>query len=183
MIVFFFVVKISNFPLYVQLKQLDYLEEFYSSLGPNELKETEPYVGLICVARCVENQRFYRSEIIDIKGDIAQVLFVDYGTEQDNTPLQDLKRIILDFITFPPLVMSRFLQREFSVMISLFYRLFDARLKTSKESSLRSPIIRNMKPRALYLEETSRQFFTRPNQVMISCSDVLKLLTYCRIFS
>jgi tudor domain-containing protein 1/4/6/7 len=110
--------KIFNFPLYVQSK-LDYLEEFYSSLGPNELKETEPYVGLMCVARFVEDQRFYRSQIIDIKGDVALVLFVDYGNEQD-TPLQDLKRIVLDFITFPQLVISRFLQREFSVIISFF---------------------------------------------------------------
>jgi Tudor domain len=91
--------------------KLDYLEEFYSSLGPNELKETEPYVGLMCVARFVEDQRFYRSKIIDIKGDVAQVLFVDYGNEQEDTPLQDLKRIVRDFVTFPPLVKSHFLQR------------------------------------------------------------------------
>jgi Tudor domain len=145
---------------------LDHLEEFYSSLGPNELKETEPSVGLLCVARFVEDQRFYRSQIIDIKGDVAQLLFVDYGNEQDDTPLQDLKRIVPDFLTFPKLVMSPFLQQEFTVMILFLYRLYRVRLKTSRESSPRSPIIRDMKLRALYLEETSRQFFTRPNQVM-----------------
>jgi len=37
-----------------------------------------------------------------------------------------------------------------------------------------------MKLRALYLEETSRHFFTRPNQVTTWCSDVV-FLSYERI--
>ena len=100
-------VKDIDFSFYVQ-SNLDHLEEFYSSLGPDELKETEPSVGLLCVARYAEDQRFYRSQIIEIIGDVAQVLFVDYGNEQDDTPLQDLKRIVPDFLTFPKLVMSPF---------------------------------------------------------------------------
>jgi tudor domain-containing protein 1/4/6/7 len=59
---------------------------------------------LLCVARFVEDQRFYRSQIINIKGDAAQILFVDYGNVQDDTPLQDLKRIVPDFLAFPKLV-------------------------------------------------------------------------------
>ena len=60
------------------------------------------------MARFSEDRRFYRSQIVDIKGDVANVLFVDYGNEQDDTPLQDLKRIVPDFLTFPKLVMSPF---------------------------------------------------------------------------
>ena len=58
-------------------------------------------------------------------------------------------------------------------MIFSLYRPYHARSKASKEWSLRSPIIGNMKLRALYLEETSRLFFTRPNQVTTLCSDVV----------
>jgi len=123
---------------------LDHLEELYSSLGPNELKETEPRVGLLCVARFVEDQRFYRSQIIDIKGDVAQVSIADYGNEQDDTPLQDQERVVPDFLAFPKLVRSPFRQRQFSVLIFFLYRLYSARVKKSKESSLRSPMMRNM---------------------------------------
>ena len=59
------------------------------------------------MALSAEDQRFYRSQIIDIKGDVARVLFVDHGNEQD-TPLQDLKRIVPDFLTFPKLVRPPF---------------------------------------------------------------------------
>jgi hypothetical protein len=157
---------------------LDHLDEFYSSLGPNELKETEPCVGLLCVARFVEDQRFYRSQIIDIKGDVAQVLFVDYGNEQDDTPLQDLKRIVPDFLTFPKLVMlpsSVIHCNDF-----LFVQTIPCHIKDVKRVEPPKSDYHNMKLRALYLEETSRRFFTRPNQAWFgvitsndSCSNIV----------
>lgn len=83
--------------------QLDEVEEFYSSLAFGELIEDSPKDGLPCVVRFTEDQRYYRAKILSIKGQIAEVLFVDYGNEQD-TPLKELKRITPRFMQFPQLV-------------------------------------------------------------------------------
>lgn len=72
-------------------------------MSANELMETEPTVGSPCVVRFTEDQRYYRSQIIAIRDQIAEVLFVDYGNEQD-TPLSELKRMIPRFMQFPQLV-------------------------------------------------------------------------------
>lgn len=82
--------------------QLEELEQFYSSLSPNELLEDQPSVGLPCVARFVEAGRYHRSQILTIHDEVAEVLFVDCGMKQD-TPLSQLKRIIARFMTFPQL--------------------------------------------------------------------------------
>lgn len=78
-------------------------EEFYSSLPPGELLENHPSVGLPCVARFIEDGRYYRSKILSICQEMAEVLFVDYGNQQD-TPLSQLKRMIPPFMQCPQLV-------------------------------------------------------------------------------
>ena len=83
--------------------QLNQVEELYSSLSPRELMEDKPSVGLPCVVQYNEDKRFYRSQILSIRDQVAKVLFVDYGNEQD-TPLSELKRIIPRFMELPQLV-------------------------------------------------------------------------------
>ncbi|KAI9557952.1 hypothetical protein GHT06_014704 [Daphnia sinensis] len=83
-------------------KELDELEKFYSSVSPDELVEDQPKVGLPCVARFTEDERYYRSRILTIQDGVAKVLFVDYGNDQD-TPLSQLKRIVPRFMKFPQL--------------------------------------------------------------------------------
>ncbi|XP_057380096.1 tudor domain-containing protein 6-like [Daphnia carinata] len=85
--------------------QLEELENFYSSLSPNELQEDQPTVGLPCVVRFIEDGRYHRSQVLAIHDEVAEILFVDYGTKQ-NTPLSQLKRIIPLFMTFPQLTWS-----------------------------------------------------------------------------
>ncbi|KAI9557906.1 hypothetical protein GHT06_014658 [Daphnia sinensis] len=82
--------------------QLEELEKFYSSLSPNELLEDKPSVGLPCVVRSTKEGRYHRSQILTIHDELAEILFIDYGTKQ-NTPLSQLKRIIPRFMTFPQL--------------------------------------------------------------------------------
>lgn len=65
--------------------------------------EDKPSVGLPCVVQYNEDKRFYRSQILSIRDQVAKVLFVDYGNEQD-TPLSELKRIIPRFMELPQLV-------------------------------------------------------------------------------
>lgn len=83
--------------------ELDELEEFYASLATDELKEDQPRVGLPCVVRYLDDQLYYRSKIIAIRDQRADVLFVDYGNKQD-TPLTELKRIVPRFMKCPQLV-------------------------------------------------------------------------------
>ncbi|EFX87066.1 hypothetical protein DAPPUDRAFT_312582 [Daphnia pulex] len=80
--------------------QLEELEKFYSSLSPNDLHEYQPSLGLPCVARFTEDGRYYRSQILSIVDDIADILFVDYGNQQ-KTHLSELKRITPCFMEFP----------------------------------------------------------------------------------
>lgn len=89
-------------------EKLDKLEEFYSALSPNELVEDEPSEGLACVVKFNDDGRYYRTRIISIEDDTAEVLFVDYGNMQ-TTPLTELKRIHPDFMEFPQLA-SHFLK-------------------------------------------------------------------------
>ncbi|XP_057380222.1 uncharacterized protein LOC130702570 isoform X2 [Daphnia carinata] len=83
-------------------KELDKLGEYYTALSSTELIEDSPCVGLPCVVRFKADDRFYRSQILAICGNFAQVLFVDYGNEQE-TPLKDLKRIHPRFLKCPQL--------------------------------------------------------------------------------
>jgi len=82
---------------------MDLLEEFYSSLGKTTLQEADPRIGLPCVTRFSEDQRFYRAEIINIRGQTAEVVYVDYGNIEE-APLSELKRIVPYFSQFPRLV-------------------------------------------------------------------------------
>lgn len=82
---------------------LDKLEEFYSSIESSDLVETNPAVGLPCVARSARDGRFYRAQISEMDDDSAHVVFVDCGNA-DWVPLIHLKRILPRFMTFPKLV-------------------------------------------------------------------------------
>lgn len=82
---------------------LEELKNFYSSIEISELEETEPSVGLPCVACFFINELFYRAEILEVDPPNARVVFVDYGNE-DYLPLIHLKRILPRFMTFPKLV-------------------------------------------------------------------------------
>jgi hypothetical protein len=82
---------------------LDQLEEHYLALSSDELVEDSPCVGLPCVVKFKDDGRFYRSEILSIRGSFANVIFVDYGNEQE-TALKELKRIHPRFLKFPQLV-------------------------------------------------------------------------------
>lgn len=83
--------------------EMEQLEEFYSSLDKTVLQEVDARVGMPCVTRFSEDQRFYRAEIIAIRGQTAEVLYVDYGNEEE-APLGELKRIVPRFSRFPRLV-------------------------------------------------------------------------------
>jgi hypothetical protein len=89
---------------------LEELEIFYSSHSPKEFIEDQPTVGLPCVARFNEDDRYYRSEILSIRESIAELLFVDFGNKQ-NTPLSQLKRMVPRFMKFPKLVMRNLIFR------------------------------------------------------------------------
>ena len=99
---FFNIYFFKNHFICTQVK-LDQLEEFYSSLGGAVLAEEEPKVGLPCVTRFSEDGRFYRAQITAIHGKSANVVFVDYGNEEE-TPLAQLRRIVPVFTEFPRLV-------------------------------------------------------------------------------
>jgi hypothetical protein len=62
-------------------------------------------VGLPCVARFTEDERYYRSKILFVGDQVAKVLFVDYGNEQE-TPISQLKRMVPRFMQCPQLVNS-----------------------------------------------------------------------------
>ena len=82
---------------------MEELDKFYSSLSPNDLLEDKPSLGLPCVARFTEDSRYYRLQILSIQNEMAEILFVDYGNQQD-TPLSQLKRITPRFMEFPQMV-------------------------------------------------------------------------------
>jgi tudor domain-containing protein 1/4/6/7 len=82
---------------------LEQLEKFYSSLSTNDLHEDQPSLGLPWVARFTDDGRYYRSQILSIVDDIADILFVDYGNQQ-KTPLSELKRITPCFMKLPRMV-------------------------------------------------------------------------------
>ena len=65
--------------------------------------EDQAYEGLPCVARSTEDNRFYRSKILTIVDQVAKVLFVDYGNEQE-TPISQLRRMVPRFMQCPQLV-------------------------------------------------------------------------------
>jgi len=76
--------------------------------------ESEP--SSISVVRFQEDNKFYRAEIIGVKGQFAQVLFVDkvYVGVQD-VPLADLKRIIPRFLEIPQMA---------SLLVHLIYTYY-----------------------------------------------------------
>jgi hypothetical protein len=82
---------------------LEQLEKFYSSLSTNDLHEDQPSLGLPWVARFTDDGRYYRSQILSIVDDIADILFVDYGNQQ-KTPLSRLKQITPGYVELPPVV-------------------------------------------------------------------------------
>ena len=55
------------------------------------------------MARFTEDSRYYRSQILSIQNEMAEILFVEYGNQQD-TPLSQLKRITPRFMEFPQMV-------------------------------------------------------------------------------
>ena len=67
--------------------------------------EDQPKAGMPCVVKFNEDGRFYRSRILSIRGQVAEILFVDYGNEQ-NTPIKDIKRIHPQLMKCPQLVSS-----------------------------------------------------------------------------
>ena len=63
---------------------------------------TNPQVGTACVTRFTD-QRFYRSKITAINGNMASVLFVDNGKSKE-IPLSQLRQIEPRFLNCPQLV-------------------------------------------------------------------------------
>ena len=55
------------------------------------------------MAQFIEDGRHYLSQILSIRHEMAEILFVDYGNQQD-TPLSLLKRMIPLFMQCPQLV-------------------------------------------------------------------------------
>jgi tudor domain-containing protein 1/4/6/7 len=60
-----------------------------------------PEIGTLCVAQCIEDKSWYRSKILALDSQEAEVLFVDYGKKQ-KSQLSDLKAIEKTFLTLPP---------------------------------------------------------------------------------
>ena len=81
---------------------LDSLNKYYTSLQANELIMPNPKVGTACVTRFTD-QRFYRSKITAINGNMASVLFVDNGKSKE-IPLSQLRQIEPRFLECPKLV-------------------------------------------------------------------------------
>jgi len=90
------------FSLQAQLAELDNIDNYYSSLPESELTITNPQVGTACVTRFTD-QRFYRSKITAINGNMASVLFVDNGKSEE-IPLSQLRQIEPRFVVCPKLV-------------------------------------------------------------------------------
>jgi hypothetical protein len=95
---------------------LEELEKFYSSLSREEMMEEQPSLGLPCVTRFTEDDRYYHSEVLSIRGEIAELLFVEFGNKQ-NTPLSQVKRMVPRFLGFPKLVTRNFIH----VFMLFFY--------------------------------------------------------------
>ena len=79
-------------------------------------------MGLPCVARFTEDGRFYRSKILAIVDQVAKVLFVDYGNEQE-TPISQLRRMVTRFMQCRQLVTENlsFLTVSFSTNVTFFF--------------------------------------------------------------
>jgi hypothetical protein len=89
-------------------------------------------VGLPCVARFTEDGRFYRSKILAIVDQVAKVLFVDYGNEQE-TPISQLRRMVPRFMQCPQLVTENlsFLTVSFSTNVTFFLEDLAFKIKGS----------------------------------------------------
>lgn len=97
--------------------------DYYTALSSGECVEDAPSVGLPCVVRFKADDRFYRSQILSIHGQFAQVLFVDYGNEQE-TPLKELKRIHPRFIQCPQMVCLVSYLIKFAIVLLFICILF-----------------------------------------------------------
>ena len=65
--------------------------------------EDQPKVDMPCVVKSDKDGHYYRSRILSIRCEKAEILFVDYGNEQ-KTQIKDIKRIHPQFMKFPQLV-------------------------------------------------------------------------------
>jgi hypothetical protein len=115
---------------------LEELEKFYSSLSREEMMEEQPSLGLPCVARFTEDDRFYRSEILTIRGEIAELLFVDFGNKQ-TTPLSQVKRMVPRFLGFPKLVRRNVIHVfMLFLIIRYFFQAWNCKLEGVKKMTI-----------------------------------------------
>ena len=82
-------------------KVVDAVNDFYTSLGKEELVLVDPAENLPCVAQFTEDEAWYRAIIADITDNQATVIFIDYGNT-DTVRLDSLKEVIGDFLKIPP---------------------------------------------------------------------------------
>jgi len=86
------------------------------------------------VARFTEDERYYRSKILSIVDQVAKVLFVDYGNEQE-TPISQLKRMVPRFMQCPQLVklINFFPNLVHYILHVIFFKTWHSRLKGVKK--------------------------------------------------
>ena len=64
-----------------------------------------PKVGQPCCSQFSEDGQWYRAEILEIKGNNASVLFVDYGNKED-VSISTIKEISSSLIELPRLAIT-----------------------------------------------------------------------------
>ena len=122
----------STQSMYVQLvKQEDKLESFagemdtfYRGLSEGELKLEKPEVGEPCAAKfCDEegNEAWYRGQIVSLEGNVAKVLFVDYGNTE-SIIVDTIKEISPSHLEHPAYVLHCCLSMELSTEVAARFR-------------------------------------------------------------
>ncbi|XP_052057954.1 uncharacterized protein LOC127698468 isoform X6 [Mytilus californianus] len=72
----------------------------YNSISENELNLDKPEIQMPCIAKFSEDEQWYRAEILNIKGDDLEVLFVDYGNTETVSKLS-AKSIKTQYYSMP----------------------------------------------------------------------------------
>ncbi|XP_074643884.1 protein tudor-like [Tubulanus polymorphus] len=80
---------------------MDRLNHHYGSVTAETNALTETVLGVPCVARYSEDERWYRGTIESVNEDMAIIHFIDYGNKEEKS-IADLKSLSVDFVDFTP---------------------------------------------------------------------------------
>ena len=117
--------------------------------GQNQSALTEPKPNSLAAVKYVEDEAWYRVQILECEGDTATVVFVDYGN-QDSCPVESLRELLPEFLDKPILALECSLQGAKDLQNE---EIVDRFVELTTEKSLQATFTKNTKGCEVELED------------------------------